>query len=341
MKRVGLLGVLLLLTAAGASQDKHKSAAHAGKRGAAQAPSSDLSPITVAATPVPLSPDDPAMTRIGRLRYMGGLQLKSSDPRFGGLSALRWQSPGHLISITDGGQWVTLDVHEESGRLVGLDGVSVGIVRGPAREPLKGKAHVDAEALELDGDGGLTVAFETEPRIWHYRGIGGAASSEEFPDPDWLNALPKNRGIEAMAHLPGAWLYLGEAVTPQGYNEGVLAPTESLARTHVRVKLKMPGGYVPTDAQALDPGQVLVVGRRFSIAAGMSAIVAVVPVDLKAMALGAPMVLATLDPPLSVDNMEGLAIAREGGRTFVYLCSDDNFSPIQRTLLLKFELLPE
>ena len=29
----------------------------------------------------------------------------------------------------------------------------------------------------------------------------------------------------------------------------------------------------------------------------------------------------------------------EGGRTFIYLVSDDNFSPLQRTLLLKFELL--
>jgi hypothetical protein len=36
--------------------------------------------------------------------------------------------------------------------------------------------------------------------------------------------------------------------------------------------------------------------------------------------------------------MEGVAIRREAGRIFVYLVSDDNFSKVQRTLLLKFEL---
>ena len=50
--------------------------------------------------------------------------------------------------------------------------------------------------------------------------------------------------------------------------------------------------------------------------------------------------IARLAPPLTVDNMEGIAIRREGGRTFVYLISDDNQSKVQRTLLLKFELLP-
>ena len=331
MRRLGLLGALLLLTAAHHAPKVH---------GSAQAERGGLTPIEVTATPIPLSPDDPALTRIGRLRYMGGLVLKGSDPRFGGLSALRWQSPGHLVSITDGGQWVTLDVREDGGRLVGLNGVAVGIVRGPLREPMKGKAHADAEALELGADGTLTVAFETEPRIWSYRGIGGAASSAEFPDPDWLTSLPPNKGVEAMARLPGAWIYLGEAIGKDGLSEGVIAPAGDFARRHARAKFRMPEGYAPTDAQALDEGHALVVGRRFSIAAGMSAVVAILPVDARAMTFGPPQVLAQLAPPLNVDNMEGLTIAREGGRTFVYLCSDDNFSPIQRTLLLKFELLP-
>jgi hypothetical protein len=35
--------------------------------------------------------------------------------------------------------------------------------------------------------------------------------------------------------------------------------------------------------------------------------------------------------------MEGLAVTQEGGRTIVWLASDDNLLPLQRTLLLKFE----
>jgi hypothetical protein len=41
---------------------------------------------------------------------------------------------------------------------------------------------------------------------------------------------------------------------------------------------------------------------------------------------------------MAVDNMEALAITREGGRTILWIASDDNFLPIQQTLLLKFAL---
>ena len=303
-------------------------------------PRGDLRPIAVSTAAVPLSAADPALERVGRLKYLGGVEIHSADPRFGGLSGLRWASPGHLVAITDGGQWVTLATRERGGRLLGLEQVQVGIVRGPARDPLTGKAHADAEALELSEEG-LTVAFEMDARVWRYREVGGAAASEEFPDPEWLKSLPRNRGVEAMARLPGGWVYLSEAVAGDGSNEGVIAPRGGLARRHGRVKLRLPGGYVPTDADALDPGHILIVGRRFSVAAGMSAVIAQVPVDFAAQRLGEAKILATLSPPLSVDNMEGLALAHEGDRVFLYLCSDDNFSPIQRTLLLKFELLPE
>jgi hypothetical protein len=36
--------------------------------------------------------------------------------------------------------------------------------------------------------------------------------------------------------------------------------------------------------------------------------------------------------------MEALSVTRELGRTIVWIASDDNFSPLQRTLLLKFAL---
>jgi hypothetical protein len=36
--------------------------------------------------------------------------------------------------------------------------------------------------------------------------------------------------------------------------------------------------------------------------------------------------------------MEALAVEREGGRTILWIASDDNFNPLQRTLLLKFGL---
>jgi hypothetical protein len=51
--------------------------------------------------------------------------------------------------------------------------------------------------------------------------------------------------------------------------------------------------------------------------------------------------LARLVPPVTVDNMEGIA-ARKGdnGEFLIYLVSDDNFSKLQRTIVTMFELLP-
>jgi hypothetical protein len=43
-----------------------------------------------------------------------------------------------------------------------------------------------------------------------------------------------------------------------------------------------------------------------------------------------------------IDNMEGLAMHRNAqGETILTLVSDDNFSPVQRTLLLQFALVGE
>ena len=43
-----------------------------------------------------------------------------------------------------------------------------------------------------------------------------------------------------------------------------------------------------------------------------------------------------------MDNFEGLALRRDrAGRTLLYLVSDDNFVPLQRTLLLQFRLIDD
>ena len=41
---------------------------------------------------------------------------------------------------------------------------------------------------------------------------------------------------------------------------------------------------------------------------------------------------------MQIDNMEGMALHRDGRETVVTMISDDNFSAFQRTLLLEFAL---
>jgi len=49
--------------------------------------------------------------------------------------------------------------------------------------------------------------------------------------------------------------------------------------------------------------------------------------------------LAWLASPYAVDNLEGLAATKGArGETLLWLISDDNFNPLQRNVLLLFEL---
>ena len=49
-------------------------------------------------------------------------------------------------------------------------------------------------------------------------------------------------------------------------------------------------------------------------------------------------VLIELKLPGTTDNFEGVAAEKQDGKTRLYILSDDNFNPMQRTLLLAFDL---
>jgi len=77
-----------------------------------------MQPLPLTSTSLALNPDDPAQQTVGRLRFMGGLVLKSTNRDFGGLSGLRAGADGHMLAITDTGFWVAFNTIERGGRLV-------------------------------------------------------------------------------------------------------------------------------------------------------------------------------------------------------------------------------
>ena len=87
-------------------------------------------------------------------------------------------------------------------------------------------------------------------------------------------------------------------------------------------------------------GDVLLLERKFSWTSGLL-------IRMRRIALGEIKPGALVDGPIlfeadlgyEIDNMEGLSVHRgAGGETVLTLISDDNFSVIQRTLLLQFTL---
>jgi hypothetical protein len=97
----------------------------------------------------------------------------------------------------------------------------------------------------------------------------------------------------------------------------------------------------------LPEGDLLVVERRFPPIG--TRVVRIDRADLEGRGPLHPEELATIEPPLTDDNFEGIEVRRdEAGRTLVYLISDDNNcakqpggnrgTGLQRTLLLMFSL---
>jgi hypothetical protein len=332
----------------------------------AEAEPSWAAAIDVQATPLPLNPRDPAQAVVGRLRYMGGLHLTSSDPRFGGLSGLRWQD-GQLLAVSDEGDFFRMTLEEEDERLVGVRDVRMRRLTRPDGQPLSGKAESDAEALELEWSGpgcgppagpcAAIISFEGTNALWRYRLVDGLPEGEPAEvdqSTEWRRALPHNGGVEGMA---GGWMVSEQLREPDGRAIGRL--TEGLTHNgcslepcpgpplspgpsrEVTMSLPVSDDFSPTDADRLsDQGAIIVLQRRYTPETGNAArVVRFRPGPDHAQQPVREIVgfetLAELLPPLTLDNFEGLA-AR--GR-FIYIVSDNNFSPTQRTLLLKFQVI--
>jgi hypothetical protein len=277
------------------------------------------------------SPVDRVM--LGPLHFEAGFALGAADPRFGGLSGL-WLAPdgSRLIVASDHGTLWLADLEQDAdGRLTGLRDWQA-VEPGAAPGDPEGR---DAEELASDGKDGLMIAYEGVHRLRRLALADLTAPAKPLPTPPGVGP-PSNTGIEAVAELgDGAWLAL---------SEGVVTPAGDLAGWRIEHDRALPlsyaasDGFVPTGADRLDD-TIYVLERSFSLFGFESRIVTLPAAAVRPGARLVGEVLAELHPPLVGENFEGIAVRRgAGGQVLLYLVSDDNFHPLQRTLLLQFSL---
>jgi hypothetical protein len=89
----------------------------------------------------------------------------------------------------------------------------------------------------------------------------------------------------------------------------------------------------------LPDGRLALLNRRFSLLGGFTArlTIAALPKAAEGALITGP-VAAAFEGSVTRDNLEALSVTREGGRTILWIASDDNYNPLQRTLLMKFAL---
>ena len=291
--------------------------------------------IRIVAKPLPLNPSDPKQASVGAFVFAGALQLTTPDTTLlGGQSDLKIVDGDQLVSESDEGSLLRAHiVLGPDGRLVGLDHATLTTLTGMDGKPLPGKWESDAEGVAVWPNGDLMISFEHDHRIWIYPAAGGPPHPAPMPNAK----MHKNAGMEGLALAPreGADAYW------VGIEGG------SIWLCHLAGDCKQtPGQHPPSFGFRLpalfemDDGDLVVEHHHWDPLTGNHLTIDVIdnPATNAAPATKAQL---KLGPPLTLDNIEGVAVvARPGGVERFYLISDDNFQDDQRTLLMAFDWTP-
>ncbi|MGZ8395427.1 MAG: esterase-like activity of phytase family protein [Rhodoplanes sp.] len=289
------------------------------------------------------------LRQFGRLEFRGGVELTSSSRDFGGLSGLRMGRDGaQFVAITDKGNWFTGRIVYDGARPAGIAEAAMAPMLDAGGQRLAARGWYDTEGIADDGQGTLYVGIERVNRIvkFDFARQGVLARAEPIRTSPAVQTLPNNRGIEALAFVPKAMPLAGTLIA---FSERGL---DSAGNTRAfLIGGPAPGGFTVrrtddfdiSDCALLPSGDLLLLERRFSWTSGVA-------IRLRRIALASIAPGGLVDGPIllfadmgyQVDNMEALGVHRTPqGETVLTLLSDDNFSALQRTLLLQFTLLDE
>jgi hypothetical protein len=305
--------------------------------------------IAVQATPITAFDNrDSSRTRFSALEFRGGLALTSTYVPFGGISALHMEPDGeHFLGVSDEGSWLRGRIVYRDGKPAGIADTEMAPLLGADGKPLAARGWYDAESLtELDGQ--FYIGLERVEQIVRFdiRRDGLLARGEPIPVPADFKTLTYNKSLECLAAPPkdstlaGTLIVITEhSLDTAGNHRGFLLKGGEFGR----FSDKRSDDFDVTDCAIMPPNDLLLLERHFSPARGIVMRIRRIPLnDFKPGALVDGGALIVADLGYQIDNLEGIGIHRNAhGETILTLVSDDNFSVLQRNLLLQFALIGE
>jgi hypothetical protein len=314
----------------------------------AQTKAPSPSRITVSSTPIAIfSRGEPERRLFGSLEFRGGLILASTEENFGGISGIRIAPDGtQFLAITDRSDWLRGNLVSNGDKPAGIADAEIAPMRA-ADGTLAKRGWFDTEAIAADGDT-IYVGIERVHRIVRFDLAKGglAAPARPIDTPGAFRELPGNQGIEGMVFVPkgrplgGTLIAISErgldkAGNIRGFLIGGATPGEFTLRRRDEFDV--------TDAALIPGGDLLVLERHFSFLRGVGMRIRRIPLEaIKPGALVDGAVLIQAGNAHQIDNMEAMAVHKNAaGETIITLVSDDNFSRLQQTILLRFALIED
>jgi hypothetical protein len=348
-RRFLMRGAIGLSTIAMTRVARAQSATEPPPRSAASDEYSVAAPVSIEVNARPIAAFDRsnrAHVRFGALEYRSGLALTSRFPGFGGLSGLRLDAKGErFISFSDKGTWFTGRIVYQGREMAGLDDVEAAPMLGSDGRPITARGWFDSESIALDGSF-VYIGLERVNQVLRFDFSKGFTRSrgEVVPLPPAAKKLPFNKGLEALVFVPRGLPLAGTliAMSERGLDaNGNLIAFLVGGPSPGQLSVRRTNNFDVSDAVLLPSGELLLLERKFSLLDGVG--IRIRRIELASLAPG-----AVVDGPSifdadlgdEIDNMEGIdAHVTPEGDTVLTMVSDDNFSIIQRTLLLQFTLL--
>jgi hypothetical protein len=320
---------------------------------------------------VPLQTINPRRKNLGALTFAGGFHLTSDDERWGGLSGLAVLPDGGLLSVSDQGDMVWIDLDADG---VTPAAARIASLKDAGGATLRGKADGDAEGLAVN-DGLALVSFERNHRVLAYDvgGCGAAARGAPVRYGAFGGEIPAafksagidvtpNAGPEPLAVTRDWYLFTGLETKDDGAGPLSARPIEAAPEFRLRLGRDAPEfvglDVVPVSGDSddvrafslhrafnpLSGNAIAIIETRFERWFDQSNLPARIVSEIDERSryrfrAKDSRTLAQMNVLFTIDNFEGVA-ARQmpDGRIRLYVISDNNFSSSQRTLLFVFDL---
>ncbi|ACS80632.1 esterase-like activity of phytase family protein [Maridesulfovibrio salexigens] len=278
------------------------------------------------------------------LEYRGTLILNSPYPAFGGFSDILLSNDRKtFLAISDMGFWLKGSLnYKQDGSLKNVERrAEMGQLLNTEGKTFAVKYYADSEALCRAPESGYLVAFERVHRINRYDSgtpldLSGKATTLSIPDQ--LKNSPKNGGIEAILKLPDNSIF-----TLTEGDDSVSALSKAALFVDgkwINFEYKRNSHYRPTSAGNLADGRILILERKYRGPGTLGIRFCTINRNqMKEGAVLSPEFFCEINLPIPRDNYEGMDIIKDKeGAQWIYIISDDNFSPVQHTLLTLLEL---